>query len=229
MVHCRFVNMIDFRNYPIPRVRHHVNPQVYLPASQYQGDVRWYPPTIDQADWKTWFHNGLPARVLDIGCGRGGFLLDHALAYPDVNILGLEVRGILVDWTNGVINGERIPNARALWYSVANGLQWIADHSIDYAVYLFPDPWPKRRHHKRRAFVPGFLDELNRVLTPNGRLYLATDRPDVDEYQREVIAEHGIFTVHDLTPEEWPFAFTTDQQRFCHRKNIPYTLAYAAR
>ena len=218
---------IDLTKYPIPRVRHHVSPQVYLPETQQHIRPAWYPPVIESLDWGRIFRNGAPPRVLDIGCGRGGFLLEHALHVPDVNILGLEVREVLVDWINSVIDGENVPNARALWYTVANGLQWIDSGSIDYAVYLFPDPWPKKRHHKRRLFSSVFLDELQRILVPQGKLFLATDVEEVDAYQRSVIAHHGRFTISDLDNASWPFPFTTDQQRFCHRKHIPYKLMVA--
>ncbi len=220
---------IDLTKYPIPRVRHHVSPQVYLPAEQHHIIPPWYPPSIEISDWNSFFSKGA-AQVLDIGCGRGGFLLKHSLDHPEINILGLEVRDILVSWVNGVIGGESIPNARSVWYTVANGLRWVPAGAIEYAFYLFPDPWPKTRHHKRRLFSKGFLDEIDHVLKPGGRLYLATDRPDVDEYQRKVIKKHGLFEIHEVVePEDWPFDFTTDQQQFCDRKSIPYVKYYISR
>lgn len=212
--------MIDMRKYPMPRVRHHVSPQVYLPASRQTITPSWYPPVITEADWTSWFGIGRPAEVLDIGCGRGTFLLHHALTCPDVNILGIEVRRMLTTYIDSVIRGEGIANAHVLWYTVANGLRWIAPGSIRYVTYLFPDPWPKKRHYKRRAFTTEFLDEVRHVLIPGGILYLATDRPDVDAYQREVLTAHGGFDIVDGV--EWPFEFRTDQQMFCDRKDIPY-------
>jgi len=224
------VSQIDFRRYPMPRVRHHVSPQLYLPLEQQHIRPSWYPPLIERAPWAEWFGNGAPADVLDIGCGRGGFLLDHALAFPDQNILGLEVRTMLVQWIDTVIQGEHLTNAHAAWYSAVNGLGFIGDASIQYAVYLFADPWPKKRHHKRRLFSAPFLDELDRVLVPGGRLYMATDVPEVAEHQQATLVEHGRFSVHPITDDDpWPFPFTTDQQRFCERKGIPYTLFYATR
>ena len=212
--------MIDMRKYPMPRVRHHVSPQVYMPASRQAITPPWYPPVITKADWASWFANGRPAEVLDIGCGRGTFLLHHALTWPDVNVLGIEVRRMLTTYIDGVIQGEGIGNAHVLWYTVANGLRWIEPQSIRYATYLFPDPWPKKRHVKRRAFTSEFLDEVRHVLIPGGILYLATDRPDVDAYQREVLSAHGGFDIVDGA--DWPFEFRTDQQMFCDRKDIPY-------
>ncbi|MBK6291083.1 MAG: hypothetical protein IPH85_01505 [Ignavibacteria bacterium] len=225
---------IDWTKYPMPRVRHHVNSQAYLPASQHHRLPAWYPPVIDSVEWGSWFANGRPADVLDIGCGRGAFLLRHALAYPDLNILGLEVRQTLTEWIKGVIQGEKIGNAHAEWYSMANGLDWIATGSVQYAVYLFPDPWPKNRHHKRRAFNEDFLKHLHRVLVPGGRIWLASDRQEVVDHQNEILSSSELFTVvhpqeHAHSEDEWPFPFTTDQQMFCDDKGIPYVRYYAER
>lgn len=225
--------MIDWKKYPIPRVRHHTSSQLYLPASGQQQLPQLYPLSIASARWSDWFEDGRPARVLDIGCGRGGFMLQHALTYPDQNILGLELRGTLVEWINDVVEGEGITNARAAWYSVANGLDFIATASIDHIFYLFPDPWPKRKHVKRRAFTDEFLTQLHRILVPGGRLYLATDRPDVDEQQRlqlEALPNDRRFEICEVSePSDWPFDFKTDQQQFCERKDIPFVRYYARR
>jgi tRNA (guanine-N(7)-)-methyltransferase len=219
---------IDWAKYPIPRVRHHVNSQAYLPAHQHRFMHHQYPPLREHPEWGSWFADGSPATVLDLGCGRGAFLIRHALTHPEINILGIEVRESLAEYINGVIAGENIRNAHAEWYTLANGLDWLPPESITYAVYLFPDPWPKKRHHKRRAFGSGFLEMVHRLLVPGGRLYLATDREDVDAYQREVLAESELFSVGPLLDNEtWPFRFTTDQQMFCDAKGIPYVRYYA--
>lgn len=220
--------MIDSKKYPMPRVRHHVSSLLYLPARQHKHLPAWYPPDVERLDWKGVFANGRPPSVLDIGCGRGGLLLAHAVAYPEVNILGIEVRDQLTNWINGVIRGEGIPNAHALWYSVVNGLDFIESASIGKVFYLFPDPWPKNKHHKRRAFTTEFLDLLHRVMSPGAVLYLATDRPDVDAYQCQVLEAHGGFDVTgELDDDAWDLPGTTDQQRFCDRKNIPYVRRHA--
>ncbi len=221
---------IDWAKYPIPRVRHHVNSQAYFPAEQHHRLPAWYPPANIEPDWGSWFKNGLPPSVLDIGCGRGAFLLRHALANPTANILGLEVRKPLVDYINEVALGEQLPNAHAEWYSAVNGLRFIPSGSVEYAVYLFPDPWPKKRHHKRRAFSAEFLSELHRVLVPQGLLYLATDREEVDLHQRAVLGASELFSVSNpLGAGKWPFDFATDQEMFCHSKGIPYVQYYAQR
>lgn len=221
---------INWAAYPMPRVRHHVNSQAYLPASQHHILPSWYPPVRTTGDWAKWFANGRTADVLDVGCGRGAFLMRHALAFPDLNTLGLEVRQMLTEWISDVITGEHIGNAHAEWYSIANGLDFIPASSVRYAVYLFPDPWPKKRHHKRRAFTTDFLAILHRVLVPGGRIWLATDREDVDAYQRQVLGASSHFRLGEVSSTDpWPFPFATDQQMFCDAKGIPYVTYYAER
>lgn len=103
-----------------------------------------YPPLIDKIDWSNHFANSQPPDLLDIGCGRGKFLLDMSFRLPQKNILGIEVRPLPVEWLQNVIKGENLPNVSVLRYSVVNGLPFIEDNSIEEVFYLFPDPWPKK-------------------------------------------------------------------------------------
>lgn len=137
--------MIDFSKYPLPnRMRHHTSPNFYLPASELQIIPKGYPPLIDKIDWSNHFANSQPPDLLDIGCGRGKFLLDMSFRLPQKNILGIEVRPLPVEWLQNVIKGENLPNVSVLRYSVVNGLPFIEDNSIEEVFYLFPDPWPKK-------------------------------------------------------------------------------------
>lgn len=215
---------IDYTKYPLPRSRQHVSSNQYLPRHRVLKDVHYYPPLPTSADWNEHFANAQAPQYLDIGCGLGKFLLDTALAEPEVNILGLEVRKYAVEWIQGVIKAEKLSNVTCWWYSVVNGLPFINTHSIERVFYFFPDPWFKRRHIHRRAFTLPFLDELVRVLKPGGLLYLMTDVPIVDEYQRGLLNKHGGFTLTDIQNEqEWGLSLRTNQEEFCLKKNIPYT------
>lgn len=213
---------IDLRKYPQPRIRHHTNPQVYLPRHQLHVVPPSYPPCIERLDWHHLFSDGRPPTIVDIGCGMGRFLLSYALNHPEQNILGIEVRKPAADWITTVINGEGIKNAAVLWYSVANGLPFLDDASVEMVTYFFPDPWFKKRHIKRRAFTPTLVAEIYRILRPDGALYLMTDVPMVDEYQREILHQHGGFSIEEVhSDDEW-FAERTDQELFCLSKGIPY-------
>jgi tRNA (guanine-N7-)-methyltransferase len=216
------VKKIDYTKYPLPRIRHHANPGLYFPLSQHKTTDLRYPPVIKHADWKDFFQNGRPPEYLDVGCGLGKFLIDLAANHPNINMLGLEIRNSTVEWTNNILNCEGITNAKALWYSAVNGMPFIESGSIEKIFYFFPDPWHKKRHHKRRAFSAGLLDEFQRVIKPNGRLYIMTDVPEVDEYQQEILTQHNGFTFSYAKDGEWDLDVETNHEGYCNRRNIPF-------
>lgn len=203
-------------------MRHHTAPNLYLPVNTGAFQPEYYPPSPQTLPWETLFADGNPPAALDIGCGRGAFLIEFAGEHATTNIFGIEVRKHAVDWINTIIDGENVGNAAALWYSVVNGLPFIESGTITAVFYFFPDPWIKKKHFKRRAFTVQFLDELHRVLAEGGKLYLMTDVPEVEEYQREILVEHGGFSIEHSIDWNLP---QTDQERFCLKKNIPYRRA----
>ncbi len=213
--------IIDFDKYPYPKMRHHVSGNSYFRIIDLKELPQNYPNIYTYIDWRDKFINGKAPDMLDIGCGKGIFLLDMAEANPDKNFLGIEIRQPAVKWINQVVRGEKIENANAVWYNVLNGMQFIEPESIEKVFYLFPDPWKKNNQKKRRAFTPLMLDLIYNVMKPDGTLYLATDVDYVDEYHRKVLKDHDKFDVEILTDKEkWPFP-TTNKENFCIRKNIP--------
>ena len=121
------------------------------------------------------FSDSRPLEV-DVGCGKGRFLLEHAAAHPDVHFLGVDrmLRRIRKIDKKAVRKG--LANIRLLrmdaYYTVA---YLIPPESVSAYYVFFPDPWPKKRHHGNRLFDPRFLDALNTTLLPDGCLHFATD------------------------------------------------------
>lgn len=213
---------IDFTKYPYnTRVRHHVASYFYFPASELKLLPVNYPPLIESLEWAEIFLNGKKPSCLDIGCGKGSFLIEYAQMNPDENILGIELRDPLVDWINGVIKGEGIANCASVWYSVANGLNFIESSSIRKIFYLFPDPWPKRRQQKRRAFNQALLQEFARVMGEDAELYIATDVPEVDQHQKEELEKSGLFDYIIVQDDSGWNLPVTNKEAFCRRKEIP--------
>ncbi len=212
---------IDHNKYPMPKkLRHHTSANLYMPLSELKEIPEHYPPVIDKIDFSGFFPNGKAPDTLDIGCGKGQFLLNFAHDNPDRTVMGIEIRNTAVKWINEVISGEDYPNARALFYSVANGLPFIGDGTVRDIFYLFPDPWPKLRHHRRRAFNVRSLEECHRVLAPGGRLWLATDVDHVDAHHLKTLGEHGGFSCARIeSREEWPLP-VTNKEKFCLLNNI---------
>ncbi|HJY64533.1 MAG TPA: tRNA (guanosine(46)-N7)-methyltransferase TrmB [Ignavibacteria bacterium] len=217
------VKIINYTKYPVPRLRHHANPVLYFPLSQHKNRNFKYPPLIEKFNWKELFSNGNQPGYLDVGCGLGKFLVETAVAEPEINILGFEVRQNAVEWTNSIIEGENISNAHVLWYSVVNLLPFIENSSVKKIFYLFPDPWIKKRHHKRRAFSISLLNEFHRILSSDGVLYIMTDVPEVDEHHIEILNKHDGFKFQYSGDKDWDLPVLTNQEDFCVRKKIPYT------
>lgn len=138
-------------------------------------------------DPSAWFAQPVKAVWLEIGAGAGEHLLAQARANPDIGLIAAEpyiggVAGLLaaLDPAEAAMGRVRlfVDDARIL-------LGVLADASIDRMFILFPDPWPKRRHHRRRVVSRETLAAIVRVLRPGGELRLATDH---GEYGRWMLA-----------------------------------------
>jgi len=214
---------IDFSKYPLPkRLRHHTSPNFYMPVNAMKGIPAYYPPVHEKINWSKYFINGKIPDMLDIGCGKGSFLFQIALNNPDKNILGIELRLLPVQWIEGVIKGEGLENAGVMWYSVVNGMHFINDVTIDAAFYLFPDPWPKKKHNKRRAFNQNLLKELHRILKNDGKLYLASDLKEIHNYHIETLNSSGLFIFEEIINDSnWGLP-VTNKEKFCRENNIEF-------
>jgi tRNA (guanine-N7-)-methyltransferase len=139
-------------------------------------------------DWGAVFGSQRPVE-LEIGIGKGRFLLDAAARHPEVSFVGVEWAGkyLRLAASRGWRRGLR--NVR---FARADGREFIEffvpRESLTAIHVLFPDPWPKKRHHKRRLVSSEFLAEVERTLRPGGRLWLATDHAEYFEAMQEVLA-----------------------------------------
>jgi tRNA (guanine-N7-)-methyltransferase len=156
--------------------------------------------------WKDVF--GVEGSVeVEIGIGKGRFLLASATARPDVLHFGVE-------WANKYL---RIAESRA----VKQGLQnvrfarvdarelverSVPDRSVSSYYVFYPDPWPKARHHKRRFIRPQTADHLARTLLPGGKLHVGTDHEEYWKVIREVLDRHPAFErLAEFGDDSFPF------------------------
>jgi tRNA (guanine-N7-)-methyltransferase len=127
---------------------------------------------------------------IEVGSGKGTFLINQAKAFPDINFLGIE-------WANkfyrhavdrmgrwGLKNVKIIRTDAKTFFS-----RFVSDESLDCVHVYFPDPWPKKRHHRRRFFDQAVVLELLRCLKTGGRIQLATDHAGYFQQMEKVIAE----------------------------------------
>jgi len=129
---------------------------------------------------------GREARTeIEIGSGSGVFLSTEAARRPDVNFLAIEVEGSEVKRAKDKWRRRDLPNTRILRCDALYFLEdYPADASVDAYIILYSDPWPKKRHHKRRLFQPRLLPILRRTLKPGAPLTIKTD---VTEYYEVMI------------------------------------------
>jgi len=124
--------------------------------------------------------------IVEIGFGNGSSLADMAEANPDQDYLGIEVHRPGVGHLMMLLDERQISNVRIYNHDAIEILeQKIADASLAGVHLFFPDPWHKRRHHKRRIVRPSFLALLNNKLTVGGYFHAATDWGD---YAKEMLA-----------------------------------------
>ncbi len=202
------------------RLRQHLGSNYYLPISQLKRIPPNYPPLIENINWKEHFINGKAPDMIDLGCGKGLFLESLAMLYPEKNILGIELREPFVKKI--ITKKKELPNLSALWYNITNGLYFIDDETIEKVFFLFPDPWFKKKHFKRRVFNFDLLNEIYRILLPSGKLYIATDIYDVHLYHIEILNNFKKFTFSEANNSLiWDLPMT-NKQKSCEEKGIKY-------
>ncbi len=129
--------------------------------------------------WSKVFGNERPVEV-EVGFGKGLFLLTSALSRPEVNFLGIELERKYQLYTAARLAKRGLGNVRLIRADARLFVRdCVASSSVQALHIYFPDPWWKTRHRKRRLFTPEFVRECSRVLQSGGRLELATD---VEEY-----------------------------------------------
>lgn len=146
-------------------------------------------PASARLDPRTWFEHPDRAFEIEIGSGKGTFLVQQAELHPDVNYLGIEWAGEF--YRHAVDRCERrgLRNVRVLYDDAVGLLRFRVPDAIVRTVHLyFSDPWPKKRHHKNRVVQDRFLGDCARVLVPGGLLRIVTDHDDYWAWMEEHFA-----------------------------------------
>ena len=152
--------------------------------------------------WDQVFGNGNPVQV-EIGIGKGRFLIESAQRFPAVNFLGIE-------WASKYLRIARdrslkrgLGNVRFVRTDAKEFVEFFVPASSIAAYHIyFPDPWPKKRHHKRRLLDPPFVAEVERTLAEDGKLWVATDHLEYFEVMVAATeASKDLAEVHALWPE----------------------------
>lgn len=149
------------------------------------GKVTWEDnPTRDNIDLKALF--GDKPVWLEVGFGGGEHMVHQAKTYPDVGIIGCEpyINGVAM--LLGKIREAGVSNVAIHPGDARDMFDVLPEQSIDKAFLLYPDPWPKKRHHRRRFVTQEHLEPLAKVLKPGAIFRVATD---IEDYVRQTMEE----------------------------------------
>jgi tRNA (guanine-N7-)-methyltransferase len=152
------------------------------------------------ADLARLFSQPVVAVRLEIGFGGGEHLLFEARAALQTGFIGVEPFEAGLAKAVAAIDQEDIRNVRLFDQDAVLVLDWLPPASLAGVDLLFPDPWPKKRHWKRRFVSAANLDRIDRCLTAGGRFRFATDVEEYAAWTRDTVARHGKLT--PINPDE---------------------------
>jgi tRNA (guanine-N7-)-methyltransferase len=189
------------------------------------GDVFFASETSSNCDWKRVFGNNNKL-ILEIGSGNGHFIVDKTLSDENSNFIGIEVKRDRVVRCREKQIKHKAVNLRFIcgdaFFAVS---KMFADCSINTIYMIFPDPWPKRKHHKNRLFKADFLDILHKKLENSGIFTFVTD---YEEYYQKVYFlvkdDNRFFITMDSLNED--FSFTLFGQRWEKENKEFYGFAF---
>ncbi len=153
-------------------------------------------------DWPRLFGNDNPVEV-EIGTGKGTFLINAARANPQTNYLGIEWANKYYKYAADRARRWDLANIRMIRCDAKDFItRHTAPQSIQTLHIYFPDPWPKKRHHKRRLFDANFVAAALQALIPLGRLHVVTDYKEYFDIIEPLLAACDQFQLSDFTPRD---------------------------
>lgn len=163
---------------------------------------------------------------LEIGSGKGQFLLNMAKNNPDLFFVGVERNVTCAGFTAKKLVEENITNAKLMFDNADMILMNLKDESLDGIFLNFSDPWPKKRHAKRRLTAPQYLKEYYRVIKKGGKVYIKTDNDSLYAFTLEMLEESPFKIIYSLedyqeieqfdTPTEYEESFRSKGEKI-HR------------
>lgn len=147
-------------------------------------------PEEQKGHWQDCFDKVQPLHI-EIGMGKGRFIMDTAALHPDINYIGIERYSSVLLRALQKVEQNPLPNIKFICMDAADVAEVFAKDEVDRIYLNFSDPWPKDRHAKRRLTSTRFLERYNNILTPEGRVMFKTDNKDLFDFSLEQVEEAG--------------------------------------
>jgi tRNA (guanine-N7-)-methyltransferase len=164
--------------------------------------------------WHKVFQNNNPIKI-EIGMGKGDFIIENALTYPDVNFIGIEKFDSVIVRAIQKSNELELPNLKLIRMDALN-IDNVFKKEIDTIYLNFSDPWPKERHAKRRLTSPIFLAKYDSIFTHDKHIIMKTDNICLFEFSLKSLEENGykiICKTNNLHEKDIPDNIETEYER----------------
>ena len=177
-------------------------------------------PSDYKGKWNKLFDNDNPLYI-EIGTGKGKFIIENAINNPNINYIGIEKYATPLVGAIKRLEGININNLKFLCIDAYN-INDIFDKEVDLIYLNFSDPWPKKRHTKRRLTSPNFLEKYDLIFKNNKKIQMKTDNDSLYEYSVESLSNYGYEIIK--TDTNYFDKYTTEyEDKFISlNKNINY-------
>lgn len=184
-------------------------------------------PSEHQGKWQEVFGNRHPIHM-ELGTGRGDFIIGMAKQNPDVNFIGIEkYTSVIIDVLEKLLKNP-LPNVRLINMDGERIEEVFAANELERIYLNFSDPWPKTRHHKRRLTHANFLSKYKKILQPDGEIHMKTDNQPLFEASLSYLSGFG-YGLHNVSLDLHHSSFennvmTEYEMKFSQKGNRIYRL-----
>ena len=181
------------------------------------------------AEWKGRWHerfgNQQPIHI-EVGSGKGRFVSEMAKRNPHINYIGIELQSSVIVVALDKALEANVPNLQLLHVNGGEVTDYFEENEVDQIYLNFSDPWPKKKHAKRRLTHETFLKAYETVLKPQGEIHFKTDNRGLFEYSLVSFSEYGMLLKQvwlDLHKEDIPWNVMTEyEEKFSAKGNPIY-------
>ncbi len=153
-------------------------------------------PSMYKGKYNKLFDNNNPLYI-EIGMGKGKFIIENAIKYPNINFIGIEKYDSVIVRAVEKLDNLDIPNLKLIRMD-ANNIEEIFDKEIDRIFLNFSDPWPKDRHHKRRLSSEVFLEKYDKIFKSKNNIIMKTDNRKLFEYSIISFTNYG-YSINNIS------------------------------
>ena len=187
-------------------------------------------PADAKGRWQEIFGNDHPIHV-EVGSGKGAFVSGMAKANPEINYIGIDIQKSVLSYALDKVLATDVPNIKLLWVDGSDLTDYFEDGEIDRLYLNFSDPWPKKRHEKRRLTYQSFLSTYQQILPENGEIHFKTDNRGLFEYSLVSFSQYGMKLKGvwlDLHASDFEDNVLTEyEQKFANKGQVIYRVEAA--